>query len=103
MPDWVPGTGFKRTAARWRKTVTELIEKPFEFVKQQMSKGTNETSYVSKLLEKGNLSADDDFVVKMTAASLYSGGADTVRTRLAFFFYPLYLLIFERPFPYLLR
>ena len=84
LPDWVPGTGFKRTAARWRKTLTELIEKPYEFAKQQMAKGTNEASYVSKLLEKGNLSAEDDFVVKMTAASLYSGGADTVRIVLHF-------------------
>ncbi|KAL5501294.1 hypothetical protein ACEPAH_8554 [Sanghuangporus vaninii] len=86
LPDWVPGTGFKRTAARWRKTVTELIEKPYEFVKQQMTKGTNEASYLSKLLEKGNLSPEEDFVAKMTAASLYSGGADTTVSTMACFF-----------------
>ena len=36
MPNWMPGTAFKRTAEEWRGTLMELAEKPFAFVKQQM-------------------------------------------------------------------
>ena len=78
VPGWFPGATFKRTAARWRKTVDDLCEKPYAFVKNQMACGTNQPSYVSKLLEKGNLSPEEEFVVKWSALSLYGGGADTV-------------------------
>lgn len=36
VPDWLPLTGWKRTARRFRATVTELVEKPYAFVKSQM-------------------------------------------------------------------
>lgn len=80
LPDWLPGAGFKRTASYWRKTLTDLVEKPYAFVRQQMAQGKNEPSYLSKLLENnnGNLSPEEDFVAKWSAASLYAGGADTV-------------------------
>lgn len=58
----------------------DLAEKPYAFVKQQMAQGKTEPSYLSKLLEKddGNITPEEDFVAKWSAASLYSGGADTV-------------------------
>jgi hypothetical protein len=76
----LPGAGFKQIASYWRKTLTDLVEKPYAFVRQQMAQGKNEPSYLSKLLENnnGNLSTEDDFVAKWSAASLYAGGADTV-------------------------
>ncbi|KAH8113547.1 cytochrome P450 [Phellopilus nigrolimitatus] len=86
VPDWVPGTGFKRTALRWKRTVDELAEKPHEFVKQQMAAGTAIPSYTSALLEKGDLSPEEDFVVKWSATSLYSGGADTTVSSMYCFF-----------------
>ncbi|THG94402.1 hypothetical protein EW145_g8146, partial [Phellinidium pouzarii] len=64
VPDWLPGTGFKRTAMRWKRSLTELAEKPHAFVKQQMASGTAIPSYTSSLLESGNLSAEDEFSVK---------------------------------------
>lgn len=36
LPDWLPGAGFKKTAARWKRTLDELTEKPYAFTKQQM-------------------------------------------------------------------
>ena len=30
VPSWVPGAGFQKTAQRWRKTLDELRELPFE-------------------------------------------------------------------------
>jgi len=72
LPDWLPGAGFKRTALYWRKTLTDLVEKPYAFVRQQMAQGKNEPSYISKLLanNNGNLSPEEDFVAKWSAASL---------------------------------
>ncbi|KAI5123170.1 hypothetical protein M0805_000871 [Coniferiporia weirii] len=86
VPDWLPGTGFKRTAMRWKRTLTELADKPHAFVKQQIAAGTAAPSYTSALLEKGNLSPEEEFVVKWSAASLYSGGADTTVSSLSCFF-----------------
>jgi hypothetical protein len=80
LPEWLPGTQFKRTAKHWKQTFLELGNKPYAFVCQQMAEGTNEPSYVSKIHEKANskLSPEEEFVAKWSAASLYSGGADTV-------------------------
>jgi hypothetical protein len=36
LPAWFPGAGFKRTAARWAQTLTEMTEGPHQYVKQQM-------------------------------------------------------------------
>ena len=70
---------FKRTAALWRRSLTELVEKPFAFVKQQMAAGVNVPSYASALLEQENLSADEEDIIKWTSQSLYAGGSETVR------------------------
>jgi hypothetical protein len=36
LPAWFPGAGFKRTAARWAQTLTDMAEGPHQYVKQQM-------------------------------------------------------------------
>ncbi|OCB90783.1 cytochrome P450 [Sanghuangporus baumii] len=86
IPAWVPGMTFKRTAARWRKTVTEFTEVPYAFVKRQLALGIHTPSYTSSRLEKGNLTPEDEFIVKWTAMSIYAGGADTTVAVLQCFF-----------------
>ncbi|KAL1962244.1 hypothetical protein VTN77DRAFT_9900 [Rasamsonia byssochlamydoides] len=86
LPDWFPGTGFKRTARSWRRSVTNVTEKPYAFVKRQMANGRYEPSYVSQLLEQGDLDPEEEFVVKWSAMSLYTGGADTTVSSMACFF-----------------
>jgi hypothetical protein len=83
LPDWFPGTGFKRTARQWRATLTDLTERPYAFVKHQMAQGKHEPSFLSQLLESGDLDHEETFVAKWSALSLYSGGADTVRFSLS--------------------
>jgi hypothetical protein len=39
IPGWVPGFGFQREAVEYTNTLTELIEWPFKFVKDQMAIG----------------------------------------------------------------
>lgn len=78
IPDWFPGTGFKRTGKEWARTVFELKEKPYVLVKHQMAQGKYQSSFLSALLEEGESNAEEASVNKWSAASLYSAGADTV-------------------------
>ena len=38
VPSWVPGAGFQKTAARWKAALVDMIEKPFQYVKEQLVK-----------------------------------------------------------------
>ncbi|KAI1132726.1 putative cytochrome P450 oxidoreductase OrdA-like protein [Nemania abortiva] len=90
VPTWVPGTGWKKTGTQWRQTLNEAMGKPFQFVKQQLAKGVSEKSFVMDALksrEDFESPANDDYVLKCTAFSMYIGGADTsVNTLTSFFF-----------------
>ncbi|THH01147.1 hypothetical protein EW145_g6967 [Phellinidium pouzarii] len=92
IPEWIPGAGFQKTARRFRATVTELVEKPYAFVRQQIAVSAAAPSYVSALLEKfdpegrGSLTPDEERVVKWSASSLYTGGADTTVSAIQSFF-----------------
>ncbi|KAG0702315.1 cytochrome P450 [Suillus ampliporus] len=77
VPEWFPGAGFKRIAREWRKTVDELAAAPYQFVKDQMAAGIAQKSFTSDLLEGRTLSAEEEHLVKWSAASLYGGGADS--------------------------
>lgn len=52
-----------------------------QFVRKKMKEQHFDPSYVSALYEKadGKMSAEEEYVLKWSAASLYTGGADTVR------------------------
>lgn len=52
-----------------------------QFVRKKMKDQEFETSYVSAIYERadGKLSAEEEHVLKYSAASLYTGGADTVK------------------------
>jgi hypothetical protein len=36
LPEWFPGAGFKRNAAIWKKKMEEFVDKPYEFVLDEM-------------------------------------------------------------------
>ena len=36
LPAWFPGAGFKHTAALWAESLVDMVEQPYQFVKQQM-------------------------------------------------------------------
>lgn len=69
----------------------ELAEKPMRFVQKQMAEQSHATSYVSTLLEEGNsdrsMGQDEYDVVKWSAASIYTGGADTVSPVLSYYIF----------------
>ncbi|TDL26571.1 cytochrome P450 [Rickenella mellea] len=101
IPDWFPGAGFKRTASRSLKMANELADKPYAFVQRQMANGVATTSYTSALVEKLEKAkadnadaatiAEEEFVIKWSAASLYGGGADTTVSAIYSFYLAMVL------------
>lgn len=86
LPDWLPGTGFKQTAKKWNNDLAQTVEQPYKFVKDQVAAGTAPMSFVSSQLYDKKLTEEEEFDVKWSATSLYTGGADTtVATIHAFF------------------
>ncbi|KIK42243.1 hypothetical protein CY34DRAFT_83884 [Suillus luteus UH-Slu-Lm8-n1] len=65
LPLWFPGASFKRNAVIWKAKMEEFVDRPYEFVKSEIKKGTARPSFVSTLLEPPKLfsydaSTDDD-------------------------------------------
>ncbi|KXT12870.1 hypothetical protein AC579_5391 [Pseudocercospora musae] len=87
LPDWVPGTSFKRIAREISETENEFSGRPWAFVKYQMAAGKHATSFSSKVLESDEkLSDEEEYIAKFAANGLYGGGADTtVASIMAFF------------------
>ncbi|KDQ57072.1 hypothetical protein JAAARDRAFT_35668 [Jaapia argillacea MUCL 33604] len=77
VPDWFPGTGWKKVAAEYKATLTDMGNVPLDFTKAEMAAGTAAPSFTSNLLEGKELSDTEKDTIKWAAASLYSGGADT--------------------------
>ncbi|KAF5321043.1 hypothetical protein D9619_000276 [Psilocybe cf. subviscida] len=73
VPEWCPGAGFQRKAREWAGTLLEMVDGPYNFVKQQMAAGIAPVSFTSTLLEGRQLTEDEEFDLKWSAASLYSG------------------------------
>ncbi|KAL1718970.1 cytochrome P450 [Schizophyllum commune] len=78
LPDWSPGAGFKSIGRAWRETLDCMADLPYAFVKSQLSDGKAESSFTADILgSHRNITAEEEFDLKWSAASLYSGGADT--------------------------
>ncbi|KAJ3810352.1 cytochrome P450 [Lentinula lateritia] len=86
LPDWFPGASFKQTAKEWSATLNEMVDLPYDYVKRHIAAGSAEPSYVSKLVEGQTLSPEQEFEIKWSSASLYSGGADTTVSAIYSFF-----------------
>ncbi|TEB35555.1 cytochrome P450 [Coprinellus micaceus] len=86
IPMWFPGAGFRRTADAWSRTLVQMVDQPFSFVKQQMATGIAPPSFTSAFLERKDLSPEEEFDLKWSSASLYSGAADTTVSALYGFF-----------------
>ncbi|KAG1907516.1 cytochrome P450 [Suillus fuscotomentosus] len=78
VPEWFPGADFKRLAREWHDDLEELVCAPHKFVVDQMAAGIAPESFTSNLLRSGSLAAEDEHIVKWSAAALYAGASDTV-------------------------
>lgn len=87
LPEWAPGAGFLRKARVWRSKMEEFVDRPYEFVKESMRKGTALPSFCSTLIEGGEAKdAQGEFDLRWTANSMYSASIDTMLTLLLQFF-----------------
>ncbi|GJC89981.1 O-methylsterigmatocystin oxidoreductase [Colletotrichum liriopes] len=86
LPEWVPGTGFKQIAKRWRAQFQGTRDTPYAFVEHQMAQGKDNESFLAHLLESSDPSPENDFNNKHSAMALYGGGADTTVSSIATFF-----------------
>ncbi|KAF8165086.1 cytochrome P450 [Crassisporium funariophilum] len=89
IPLWFPGAGFRHKANEWASTLLEMVERPHNFVKQRVACGTAEVSFSSTGLEAKKLNAEEEFDLKWSAASLYSGASDTTVSAIYSFFLAL--------------
>ncbi|TFY51509.1 hypothetical protein EVG20_g10968, partial [Dentipellis fragilis] len=86
IPAWFPGAQFKRDAQQWRADLDALAQVPFNSVKDDVASGAANPSYVGDHLSAdAPLSQEDEDAVMWTAASLYTGGADTTHASLMAF------------------
>ncbi|KAG2356986.1 cytochrome P450 [Suillus spraguei] len=86
VPEWFPGAGFKRLAREWHDTLEEMVSAPYKFVVDQMAAGIAPESFTSKLLGGSPLSAEDEHIIKWSAATLYAGASDTTVATINSFF-----------------
>ncbi|KAJ6535982.1 cytochrome P450 [Mycena vulgaris] len=82
VPAWMPGAGFQRLAAKWRRDAVDLVEVPFKIIKAQMKDGSAPSSVGSRALalleERPTESYTHDMqVLKNVLAIIYVGGTDT--------------------------
>ncbi|KAG2126009.1 cytochrome P450 [Suillus bovinus] len=66
LPMWFPGASFKRNAQIWKAKMEEFVDRPYEFVKNEIRKGTANPSFVSTLLEPPKLSSSLDAFFEST-------------------------------------
>ncbi|KAI4172112.1 MAG: hypothetical protein LQ343_003760 [Gyalolechia ehrenbergii] len=85
LPDWFPGTSYRKTAREFKAVNEAAAEIPYSFVKRQLSLKAHRPSYVSNLLQQNmtesddhlNLAPADEEAIKWTAVSLYAAGSDS--------------------------
>lgn len=81
VPSWFPGASFKSLATAWKENLENTADIPYEFVQKSMKAGNFKSSYLSNLFKAEGYpvaGSEEEIVAKWTAASLYTGGADTV-------------------------
>ncbi|KAJ1308002.1 hypothetical protein OPQ81_002075 [Rhizoctonia solani] len=81
VPDWVPGTGWKRTIRGWRDQKAKASVAPLEWAKAQISAGTAQPSLLGGLLEEdlipGLTLEERDHRLKEMGLALYAGGTES--------------------------
>ncbi|ETW79565.1 cytochrome P450 monooxygenase 37 [Heterobasidion irregulare TC 32-1] len=80
VPEWMPGAGFKKIAREWRILQEAVVNRPFDMVRDQHTKGIAKPCFVGSCLEDRTNAASkslDEDVIKSIAAVVYAAGSDT--------------------------
>ncbi|KAJ7464505.1 cytochrome P450 [Mycena latifolia] len=85
IPAWVPGAGFQRKAAYWKKTLGRLAEEPYQYVKAHLDDDTSSPAFCRNALQQEIQSVDTEMDIKWTATAMYIGSADTTISTVSHF------------------
>ncbi|KAL4246392.1 cytochrome P450 family protein [Abortiporus biennis] len=97
LPEWFPGAQFKRDAKKWRQSVFDMRNKPFELVKRSRVNSTGPSleyevspdSVAATLLDGiAKKFQDQEYiedVIKSALGSFYAAGADTTLATISSF------------------
>ncbi|KAG9099261.1 hypothetical protein FRC06_005458 [Ceratobasidium sp. 370] len=80
LPDWVPGTSWKRILNEWREHKEYITSAPYTWAKEQLREGRGVPSIVQKILAQfpdNTPEAEDDLHIRLMTATLIAGGTDT--------------------------
>ncbi|EPQ51619.1 cytochrome P450 [Gloeophyllum trabeum ATCC 11539] len=83
VPAWMPGAGFKRKAAQWKKTLYEMRDAPFE-----ATRGPAQPCFVTSALNNIDQKGDIDeqmTLVKQCAGMAYAAAAESMVASLTSF------------------
>ncbi|KAK7029624.1 hypothetical protein VNI00_014322 [Paramarasmius palmivorus] len=72
VPEWVPGTAWKKKATHYHATLQAMLNRPYDMVKEQMSRGTATSCFVSDLLDTKKSEDENEQSIKWAAAGIYS-------------------------------
>ncbi|KAI1380247.1 putative cytochrome P450 oxidoreductase OrdA-like protein [Hypoxylon crocopeplum] len=86
LPDWLPGTGFKKLGRQYEAELTYVMEMPYAFTQHQRALGAHEPSLLSRLLDASDETPEELYTIKRSALSLFAGGADTTVSSMMCFF-----------------
>ncbi|KAJ7292764.1 cytochrome P450 [Mycena rebaudengoi] len=76
VPQWFPGTSWKKKAVHYHNTLQTMLDRPYEWVKNQMVTGTSVSCVVSDLHASQIPSIEEEKVIKWTAAGIYSAAIE---------------------------
>ncbi|KAG0698625.1 cytochrome P450 [Suillus ampliporus] len=89
VPAWVPGAGFQKKAAAWKRAVLSMRDLPFQAVQKALADGTASPCFVSNLMSNLDSKADADDqikIIKGCAGLAYAAGAESIASSLSSFF-----------------
>jgi len=94
LPSWLPGTGFKRTAAEYRKYFDDQRILPYQAARKQMAgEGASKPNMITKWMEKINVEPTEEAkrqmetYLELGAAAALIGGYETQSATLLIFIY----------------
>ncbi|KAJ7166937.1 cytochrome P450 [Mycena filopes] len=93
VPEWLPGTGFKKLAREWRDVVAAMPQVPFDYVRRSRAAGMARSSIASRVLdeieESGLTDAErkerEETLCNTLGAAYGAAGADTTVSALGSF------------------
>ncbi|KAI9443617.1 cytochrome P450 [Lactarius indigo] len=93
LPWWFPGASFKKEAARLAPHIDEMLDKPYQAVKDALAKGIAVPSVAASMITglRGEPSYEDELTSKAVPATMYLGGADTTVSAFLTFFLAMVL------------